>query len=344
MSDMNKISRRNFLIGTAATALGGGGVLLSGTKNAYAGTFDVSMQLGWLLSNGQIGEIVAAELGYFKEENVSLTIIPGGPNVDGVASVASGRSNLGQVSSSPSLMLARSAGIPIKCIAAGYQRHPFTYFSLKSKPVHTPQDLIGKKVGTQPTAKILLRALLAKNNIPESEVEITSIGFNMAPLKHGQVDVITGWQTNTNALKILGDERVDMMLWDTGVRLYANPYYVTDKVLQEQRDDVIRFFRASAKGWSWAFQNQEKAVEMMVKKYPKMNLEQEKAAVGLIMNFVFNNATKGSGWGTMKTRDWQDQLDIYEKLGQFKGIVPKVDDVMTLDILNATADVRPKFG
>ena len=74
MSDMNKISRRNFLVGTAATALGGGSVLLSGVKNAYAGTFDVNMQLGWLLSNGQIGEIVAAELGYFKEENVSLKI------------------------------------------------------------------------------------------------------------------------------------------------------------------------------------------------------------------------------------------------------------------------------
>ena len=82
----------------------------------------------------------------------------------------------------------------------------------------------------------------------------------------------------------------------------------------------------------------------MVKKYPKMNLEQEKAASGGIMNFVFNNSTKVGGWATMKTSDWQDQLDIYSKLGQFKQEVPKVDDVMTLDILNATADVRPKFG
>ena len=344
MSEIKRTSRRNFLIGTAATAFGGSGIFLSGVKNAYAGTFDVSMQLGWLLSNGQIGEIVAAELGYFEEENVSLKIVPGGPNVDGVASVSAGRSNLGQVSSSPSLMLARSAGIPIKCIAAGYQRHPFTYFSLKSNPVRTPMDLVGKKIGTQPTAKILLRALLAKNKISENDVEVTSIGYNMAPLKNGQVDVITGWQTNTNALKILGDQRVDMMLWDTGVRLYANPYYVTDTVLNNHRDDLIRFFRASAKGWGWAFQNQEKAVEMMVKKYPKMNLEQEKAAIGLIMNFVFNNSTKVGGWATMKTSDWQDQLDIYSKLGQFKQEVPKVDDVMTLDILNATADVRPKFG
>ena len=53
MSEIKRTSRRNFLIGTAATAFGGSGILLSGVKNAYAGTFDVSMQLGWLLSNGQ---------------------------------------------------------------------------------------------------------------------------------------------------------------------------------------------------------------------------------------------------------------------------------------------------
>ena len=43
-----------------------------------------------------------------------MRIQPGGPNVDGVAVVASGRFEVGQVSSSPSLMLAASQDIPIK--------------------------------------------------------------------------------------------------------------------------------------------------------------------------------------------------------------------------------------
>ena len=34
----------------------------------------------------------------------------------------------------------------------------------------------------------------------------------------GQVDAVTGWLTNTTALKVLGAERVDMALWDTGVQ------------------------------------------------------------------------------------------------------------------------------
>ena len=46
-------------------------------------------------------------------------------------------------------MLARSAGIPVKAFAAGYQKHPFTYFSLADNPIRTPEDMIGKTIATQ---------------------------------------------------------------------------------------------------------------------------------------------------------------------------------------------------
>ena len=58
----------------------------------------------------------------------------------------------------------------------------------------------------------------------------------MTPLLTGQVDVVTGWLTNTTALKALGADRVDLRLWDTGVQLYALPYYATTKTLKDQPD------------------------------------------------------------------------------------------------------------
>ena len=67
----------------------------------------------------------AKQLGYYEQEGIELAIQPGGPNIDGVAVVASGRFEVGQVSSSPSLMLAASQDIPIKCFAAGAQKHPY---------------------------------------------------------------------------------------------------------------------------------------------------------------------------------------------------------------------------
>src|SRR5690606_5012456 len=120
------------------------------------------------------------------EEGLALDVVAGGPNVDGVASVASGRAEIGSISSSPSLMLARSQGLPVKCIAAGYQQHPFTYFSLEKNPVREPKDLIGKTVATNGTARILLQALLAANGIPEDQVEVLVMGADMSPLLTGQ--------------------------------------------------------------------------------------------------------------------------------------------------------------
>ena len=178
------------------------------------GKAKVNMQLGCLASNGIMGEVVAKRIDVYacKSGIRARTITLGGPGVDGVASVAAGRAQSGQLSSSPSLMLARSAGIPVKAFAAGYQKHPFTYFSLANNPIRTPQDMIGKTIATQPTAVILLRALLAKNGIAEDQVEVVKMGSDMDQLMTGQAAAVTGWMSNTNALKVLGDGRVDRML------------------------------------------------------------------------------------------------------------------------------------
>ena len=339
------IQRRTLLKGMGVAAGAAfTGTMVSIDKAAAADEFKVTMQLGWLASNGILGEVAADKLGYYKDEGLSLDIVPGGPNIDGVASVASGRANLGSISSSPSLMLARAAGIPIKCIAAGYQQHPFTYFSLKSNPVNTPQDLIGKKVATNGTARILLRALLAKNNINEDDLEVIVSGSDMSVLMTGQADVVTGWTTNVNALSVLGDQRVDLSLWDAGIQLYANPYYVTDETLAEHRDKVDAMIRVSAKGWGWVHENQEQACEFLVERYPNLDIESELKAVPLVDGYSFNAVTAKNGWGTMTSENWQAQIDAYAALGQFEGDPPKVDDMMTLSVLEATAADRPKYG
>ena len=137
--------------------------------------------------------------------------------------------------------------------------------------MRTPQDLVGKKVGIQATGMVLLRALLAKNKIAEKDVKIVTIGSDMMPLMTGQVDVVTGWLTNTTALKVLGPDRVDLRLWDTGVHLYALPYYATTDTLQISRDTGPRFLRATARGWAYAYANRDKAIDLLIKEYPNLN-------------------------------------------------------------------------
>jgi NitT/TauT family transport system substrate-binding protein len=334
--------RRAIQGGLAAAGLAGG--MLPRIGYTQAKTQTVNMQLGWLAGNNQAGEIAAKHLGYFEAEKINLVIQPGGPTIDGVAIVASGRCEIGQVSSSPSLMLASSQKIPVTCFAVGAQRHPYAYFSLPAKPVRKPQDLIGKKVGVQATAKILLAALMKKHGIAEKDVEVVVIGSEMTPVLTGQTDVVSGWVSNTTTLKVLGPERIDLMLWDTGVRLYALPYYATRDTLQRQPELLAGFVRAASRGWEYVYNNPEKAVDFLVQDYPNLVRNDEVEGTKALLRFVFNARTKAEGWGAFEPAVWQEQIALYDELKQFSAGPPKLEEVITGAILDATKDKRPKVG
>lgn len=335
------LTRRRTLQLAGAAVLGSG---LVGVDAGAQGRAVVNLQLGWLLSGNQLGEACAKQLGYYDQEGIELRFQAGGPSIDGVAIVASGRFEVGQVSSSPSLMLAVSQDIPIRCFAVGAQQHPYTFFSLKKNPVREPKDLVGKKVGIQATGAILLRALLAKNKIPESEVKIITMGAEMSPLMTGQVDVVTGWLTNTTALNVIGDQRVDMRLWDSGVRLYALPYYATVQSLRTRADVLAKFVRATGRGWQYAYDNRDKSVDLLIKEFPNLDRKDELIAADVMLGFVFNAYTRAHGWGAMDAQVWKEQIEQYAALGQFTKRVPAVDDVISLDVLEATGSARPHIG
>jgi NitT/TauT family transport system substrate-binding protein len=336
-------NRRKLLKGSVATGFAAAGLLPSGGF-AQAKTQTVNLQLGWLAGNNQIGEVAAKNLGYFEEEKLNVVIQPGGPSIDGVAIVASGRCELGQISSSPSLMLAASQKIPVMCFASALQQHPYAYFSLPKKPVRTPKDLVGKKVGIQATAKVLLNALMKKNDIAEKDLEIVIIGSEMTPILTGQCDVVSGWITNTTTLKPLGADRIDMRLWDTGVRLYALPMYATKDTLEKKADMVSAFTRAASKGWEYALKNTEKAVDFLVKEYPNLKRDDEVEGSKALLKFAFNANTAANGWGAFDPAVWAEQIKLYDDLKQFSAGAPKLEDVITTKILDATKAQRAKVG
>jgi NitT/TauT family transport system substrate-binding protein len=332
-------TRRGLLAGAAAALVGAGLPRL-----ASAAGHPVNMQLGWITGGNQIGEVAAKRLGYFAEEKIDFAIQPGGPNIDGVAIVASGRYEVGQVSSSPSLMLAASQGLPVVCFAVGAQQHPYAFFSLPRAPIKTPQDMIGRKIGVQATGQVLLTALLRKNGIPEDKVQKVIIGSDMTPLVSGQVDAITGWRTNTTALKILGPDYLAMPLWDHGVKLYALPYYTTADLLKSSPDVLAGFLRATSRGWAYVKENPEKAVDLLVQEYPNLVRADELAAVSVMLGVEFTERTAAHGWGSFDPAVWQDQIDLFDSLKQFSAGKPKAEQVFTTAILEMTDKDRPKLG
>src|SRR5262252_10077029 len=123
------VTRRQMLRFAGAAAAGG----FVGVDAGAQGRAVINLQLGWLLSGNQLGEACAKQLGYYEQEGIDLRFQPGGPSIDGVAVVAAGRYEIGQVSSSPSLMLAASQDIPVRCFAVGRSAAPLHILLLEKK-------------------------------------------------------------------------------------------------------------------------------------------------------------------------------------------------------------------
>src|SRR4051812_48422610 len=77
----------------------------------------ISLRLSWLTQAQFAGSYVAKEKGYFKEENLDVSINPGSIDADPIRLVASGSDTFGIVNADQ-LVVARSKSVPIAAIAS----------------------------------------------------------------------------------------------------------------------------------------------------------------------------------------------------------------------------------
>jgi NitT/TauT family transport system substrate-binding protein len=333
------LTRRRLL----ASAASGAAFAAIGPARARGNT-EIRVQYDWLIGNGQIGDIVAQQSGYFDAEKLTVTFGAGGPNAQTVPAVLSGQALGGQLSTSTQALNAYGAGRPVKVFCFGYQYAPYAYFSLPRSPIRTPQDLVGKTVALNPNGHFMLDLILALHKIDPARVRRVTMGADMTPLLAGQVDAVTGFTTNTAALAVLGPDRVAMTSEQAGVPTYANAYFTFADDYQKNKDVLVRFIRAVAKGWAWAYQNRKAAVDMMCDAYPNLDRAIEHASVDVVMAIVFNEATKENGWGWFDNARIERQIELFKQAGSFTTRVPDLDGFATHEILDLTADARAKLG
>ena len=337
------LSRRSLIKSIAGIAAFAPGIQLVLPTDARAAA-KVVIQYDWLMSNGQVGDIAALKNGYFEEVGLNVEFSPGGPNSATVPPVISGAAQVGQFSETAQLYSARANGVKIKIIACGFRTGPYALTSKPSRPIRTVADLKGKKIGIQPTARFVIDAILATNGIDPSEVTIVNVGFDKGPLVRGDVDAIGGWITNTQALSIVGDDRIDLLVRDLGLKSYAQVYFATDDAIDQNSEMLAKFIGAVAKGWGWVHANPSEAVKKMVATYPEMDLGWEEKTVNLILKLSFDAATAKAGWGAFDPATIEEQIVLLDKIGQYPNGRPALADVVTTKILDMTSADRPKLN
>ena len=126
-----------YSIGFAAVALWGG--------MAQAAD-DVTLQLKWVTQAQFAGYYVALDQGFYEEENLNVTIKPGGPDIAPAQVIAGGGADV-VLDWMPSALASREKGLPLVNIAQPFKSSGMMLTCRKDAGVASPEDFAGKTLG-----------------------------------------------------------------------------------------------------------------------------------------------------------------------------------------------------
>ncbi len=264
---MKQISRRQFIGRSAA-----GGLALAGLPaflNACAKSDDetetggsvspFSMQAAWINDAEFIGYFVALSNGYFTEEGLDLNYLSGGPDVIPESSLLSGISPLALTSPDATIKAIADDGAPFVIVGTQYQKNPIGIVSLKKSNINEPKDLIGKTLAVPPANTITVEAMLKLNGIDKSQLTIVPYVYDPTPLVKGEIDASMDFTTNVPyTISQMGEEASSFLLYDFGVTLFNDTIVVTKDALASQRELIVKWLRASRRGWEENFKDTTK--------------------------------------------------------------------------------------
>ncbi len=239
---------------------------------------EINYRLKWLFNASVVGDLFADDSGYFAKNGLKVTVKPGGPEKDAIKELELGHAQFG-VASADQVIRAVSKGAPIVVIAQLFQINPLHWIYRPDKTLlKTPDDLRGKTIGITfgGNDETIMRALMAKYDIKESEVSLFSVRYDYTPFYQGEVDL---WPVYRNAqAPIIGaklqkaGERFDLLdPSKLGIQFVANSVVTTRKMLEERPETVKKFTAALLQGWREALnpKNEEKAIAMLLKYDPE---------------------------------------------------------------------------
>ena len=268
--------KKNLVIGFVFLVIVAGMAMFIMNTNKRGNADNVALRLKWLHQSQFAGYYAAEQEGFYKKEGINIKLVPGGTETPSIQIVAGGSEQFG-VSGMAQLIEARAKGIPVVALATTYRKNPLIWFGI-DESIKTPQDLVGKKVGLTvgSNSDLLFRAMLKKNDVRIEDINIVPVKYNLALLLEGKVDMYEGYLTDQPiSAELSGYKTRILNPSDYGIYFYGDTLFTTEKVIQENPDLVRRFTRATLKGWEFAYDNPEKAVDYVLMYSDQLNREQE---------------------------------------------------------------------
>ncbi|MFF0489555.1 ABC transporter substrate-binding protein [Nocardia sp. NPDC003482] len=351
------LDRRSFLRYSALSGLvlGGAGVLAacgkdSSSGNANGSTPDgskygtVAVQLSWLKNIEFAGEYFADSKGYFRDAGFGhVNLVAGGAASTSVeAGLDTGKIWLG-MSAPQTTAPAVLGGLPAKIIGTTYQKNPFCIVSSAAKPITSPIEMRGRKIGVQDTNQLIFEALLTANNMTPKDVQIVPAQFDPTPLANGEVDGWVSYVTNEPiTLAAKGFQTAHFLFADYGLPLTAETLTVRQQTIDSERDKLKAFLAAEIKGWKDAVANPAEGARLAVEVYGKdqrLDLAEQTQEAKAQNDLVVSDDTKANGLFLMSDKLIAQNI---EALGKAK-IAIKAEQLFDMSVLKELFAAQPEL-
>jgi NitT/TauT family transport system substrate-binding protein len=234
------------------------------------GLTKIVFQADWYPQPEHGGFYTALAKGYYKDEGLDVTILPGGPYISVEKQVSAGPAQFG-MGSSDKVLESDSQGQSLVAVAATMQHDPQGIMVRKNSPVHSFSDLNGHSVAINVAASTWFEFITKRYHL--DNVHVVPAMMNVANFVADPQYIQQAFATSEPFFAHqAGIETRVLLISDAGY----NPYrvmFATRDFVQQHPEIVAKFVRASVKGWKNYLNDPLAAHAMIAKLNPALNPE-----------------------------------------------------------------------
>ncbi|WP_415890725.1 ABC transporter substrate-binding protein [Neptuniibacter sp. SY11_33] len=271
----------------------------------------ISLQLLWKHQFQFAGYYMAIEKGFYAEEGLDVSLKEFDFSVDLVGEVTSGNSQFGV--GRTSLLIDKNAGADVVAMFAAYQQSPLMLLSRKDSGILLSSDLKDRKIMITNDAKKVgeIIAMLLQAGITISDFEQQQHSYNVQDLIDGKTDAMASYISNEPYL--MDQQGVEYNIIhpkDYGFDMYSDILFTSREYIEKNPEIVDKFYRASMKGWMYAFDNISETAQVIFDSYNS----QGKSLDALVFEgqelkkVAFDN---DGNFGTLSVNKFNEMAQVY---------------------------------
>ncbi|RXK01610.1 ABC transporter substrate-binding protein [Halarcobacter ebronensis] len=232
----------------------------------------ITIQLDWLHQFQFAGYYVAKEKGFYEKESLDVSIKEYNSNFNIVNKILTTPNSYAVGKSS--LIIDILDNKKIILLSAIYQNSPMVLISKKESNITSPSDLKNRSVMLTSDARSAasINAMIISQGLKLSDISFKNHSFDLEDLINGNTEAMGCYLSNEPyLLEKRGIKYNVLNPKDYGFDFYGGIFFTSQDELKNHSQRVRAVYKATMRGWEYAFNNIEETAKLIFDKYNTQN-------------------------------------------------------------------------